>query len=89
MLRIAAVGAVLIALLIAVKDHRVLERSHVVGSCAKIGERFDGSEWRACVPGRLTGRPGLTLAGCTDLGRRDVAEIWHCPTRLEANALRQ
>ena len=89
MFRILAVGAALIAGLIGVKDHRVLERSRVVGSCATIGERFDGTEWRACTPGHLTGRPSLEFVGCTDLGRRQTAEIWHCPAELAPNTIRQ
>jgi len=87
MLRIVAVGASLIALLASVKQEHVLERSHMVGSCDTIARRVDGSEWRACVPGRLTGRPGLELSGCTDFGRSASAEVWHCPAPVTSAAL--
>jgi hypothetical protein len=88
MLRIVAVGATLIALLIAVKDHRLLQRAHLVGSCSTVGQAQDGSEWRACVPGKLSGRPGLELNSCTDIGRHRNAEIWTCPAKLDDRAER-
>jgi hypothetical protein len=88
-LRIVAVGAVLVASLVAIKDHRVLERTHVVGSCSTVAQIEDGSEWRACVAGRLTDRPGLAMAGCADWGVYEDVEYWHCPASLAGNTLRQ
>jgi hypothetical protein len=89
MLRIVAVGAVLIAVMFAVKDYRLLQRSHVVGSCAMVAEVTDGSEWRSCVAGRLTDRPGLSMDGCTDYGLYLEAEYWHCPAALAGSAIGQ
>jgi hypothetical protein len=88
-LRIVAVGAVVVAVMVAVKDHRVLERTHVVGTCSTVAQIEDGSEWRSCVPGRLTDRPGLSMAGCTDFGLYDETEYWHCPATLAGNPTRQ
>jgi hypothetical protein len=89
MLRIVAVGTVLIALLITVKDQRVLQRSHLVGFCSTVSQDKDGSEWRSCVPGRLSGRPGLILDSCTDVGRHGNAEVWNCPAALDDKAQRE
>jgi hypothetical protein len=83
MLRIAAVGAVLIALLITIKDQRLLQRAHLVGYCSSVNQAADGSEWRSCVPGRISGRPGLVLDGCTDYGRYGRAEVWNCPATID------
>jgi len=83
MLRIVTVGAVLIALMFAVKDEQLLQRAHLVGYCSTLVRGTDGSEWRSCVPGKIAGRPGLVLDGCTDVGRHGNAEIWGCPARLE------
>jgi hypothetical protein len=88
MLRIVAVGAVLIALLITVKDQRLLQRAHLVGYCSTFAQAADGGEWRSCVPGKVSGRPGLALNGCTDYGRYRQAEIWGCPAPLD-NRLRR
>ena len=86
MLRIVAVGLSIIALLITIKSQRVLQRAHLVGSCSTLARAVDGSEWRSCVPGKLSGRPGLTLDSCTDWGLRGDAEIWSCPARLDNRA---
>jgi len=89
LLRILAVGAVLIALLITVKDQRLLQRAHLVGFCSTFAQEHDGSEWRSCVPGRLSGRPSLELNSCTDFGRRGSAELWNCPAALDDKAQRE
>jgi hypothetical protein len=89
LLRILAVGTVLIALLITVKDQRVLQRAHLVGSCSTYALAQDGSEWRACLPGRLSGRPSLELTSCTDFGRLGRAEVWNCPAALDDKAQRE
>ena len=88
MLRILAVGTVLIALLITVKSQRVLQRAHLVGYCSTVARATDGSEWRSCVPGKLSGRPGLELNSCTDYGRQGNAEFWNCPSALDDKAQR-
>jgi len=86
MLRIVAVGAVLIGLLITIKSQQVLQRAHLVGFCSTVATATDGSEWRSCIPGKLSGRPGLELNGCQDVGRRGRAEIWTCPAPLADKA---
>jgi hypothetical protein len=83
MLRILVYGLVVFALMITIKSQRVLQRSHLVGACSTIVQAADGSEWRSCVPGKISGRPGLTLDACTDWGLRGNAEIWNCPARLD------
>ena len=89
MLRIIVVGAVLAALMIGIKDQRVLQRTHVVGSCSTVAGSPDGSEWHSCIPGRLTGRPGLSMDGCTDFGLYRNAEFWQCPATVAADTTRQ
>jgi len=88
-LRIILVGAVIIAVLMTIKDERVLQRAHVTGVCTTYARAKDGGEWRACYPGRLAGRPSLQLVGCTDSGRIGKAEVWHCPAHLASNQIRQ
>jgi hypothetical protein len=89
LLRILAVGTVLIALMITVKTQRVLQRAHLVGFCSTVALADDGGEWRSCVPGRIGGRPGLELNSCTDIGRDGNAEVWRCPAALDNNAHRE
>lgn len=89
MLRIVVYGLILVALLGTIKSQRVLQRAHLVGACSTLVRVADGSEWRSCVPGKLSGRPGLTLDSCTDWGRRGDAEIWSCPAALDNRAQRE
>jgi hypothetical protein len=86
LLRIAAVAVLLIALLISIKDQRLLQRAHLVGYCSTVAHAEDGSEWQKCVPGRLSGRPGMELTSCTDYGRAGEAEYWNCPSALDDRA---
>jgi hypothetical protein len=88
LLRIVAVAATLIALLIAVKDHRLLQRTHLVGACSTMSTAQDGTEWRSCTGGYLSGKPVLTRDSCTDAGPRGKNELWHCPASLVQNATR-
>jgi hypothetical protein len=75
--------------MITVKDQRLLQRAHLVGSCSTFARADDGSEWRSCVPGRFSGRPGMALTSCTDVGRRGSAEVWRCPASLDDKAQRE
>ena len=89
LLRILLVGATLVAVLITVKDHRVLQRAHITGYCSTYAHTKDGNDWRACYDGHLEGRPSLELNGCKDRGRVGNAEVWRCPAPLAANEVRQ
>lgn len=89
MLRFMAVAAAGLALLATVKRERLLERAHLVGVCTTYAQAADGTEWRECFSGRLSGRPSLKLNGCTNAGAHGDAELWHCPARLAANTTRQ
>ena len=75
---VAAVAVLLAAA--AVKDGRVLERTHLVGACSTMATpRGASGTWEACRPGRLAGRPDLSVRSCT---RRDLVaevELWRCP----------
>jgi hypothetical protein len=88
LLKLFAVGAVFAGLMIGVKDHRLLERLHVTGSCSTLAVAKDGTEWRSCSAGNLSGKPSLSQDGCTDSGARGKVELWHCPASLASNVTR-
>ena len=88
LLRLFLVGAVLAGLMIGVKDHHLLERLHVTGSCSTLAVAKDGTEWRSCAAGNLSGKPSLSQDGCTDSGARGNLELWHCPASLTASVTR-
>lgn len=89
MLRFLAAAAIGVALLTAVKRERLLERAHIVGVCTTYAQGADGTEWRECFAGRLSGRPSLKLNGCTAVGAHRGNQLWQCPARLASNPTRQ
>jgi hypothetical protein len=89
MFRIFLTAIVIFAVLVTIKRERLLERAHIVGACTTYAHTADGTEWRECASGRISGRPSLKLNGCTDVGPRGDVELWHCPARLAANTTRQ
>jgi hypothetical protein len=88
-LRMALALALGIALLVAIKTERLLERAHIVGYCTTYAKATDGSEFRECFSGWLSGRPSLRRNNCTQVGRHGANELWHCPARLGSDTSRQ
>jgi len=78
------VGICILAVMIAIKDGRVLRSSSLTGSCTAVQTRTDGSELEACQGGKLEGRPDLSHRGCISFGIRGKLEYWHCPADLQA-----
>jgi hypothetical protein len=89
MFRVFLAAILIVAALVTVKYERLLERAHIVGACTTYSHDAEGTEWRTCSAGRISGRPNLKLNGCTDLGPRGAGELWRCPARLAANTTRQ
>jgi hypothetical protein len=89
MLRIFLAALLVFAALITTKRERLLERAHIAGWCATYAYSDDGTEWRACSAGRVSGAPNLKRNGCTDVGPRGNTELWRCPARLASNTSRQ
>ena len=83
--RVVAVAVCILAVMIAIKDGRVLRSTGLTGSCAVVQTAPDGTEVEACRPGKLEGRPDLTRHGCTGLGVNGAYEYWRCPADLQAN----
>ena len=83
MLRIVAASLLVLAVMVAVKDGRVLEKTGIVGSCSAVPTPGGQTGyWHACEEGRLEGRPDLTRKSCLSAGIVGAAEYWRCPTPL-------
>jgi hypothetical protein len=89
MLRIFLTAICIFVALVTVKRERILERAHIVGACTTYAHDDDGTEWRECASGRISGRPSLKLNGCTDVGPHGKNELWRCPAQLASNTTRQ
>jgi hypothetical protein len=85
---IVAVGACIVALMIAVKDGRVLRATGLTGACTVVQRSADGSELAACRDGKLEGRPDLSRRGCANAGRTGTYEYWRCPAAEAASPTR-
>jgi hypothetical protein len=84
--RIVAVATLVLALMIAIKDGRILSKSGLAGSCSVVQVGADGSELEACRAGKLEGLPDLTRAGCRDAGVSGSYGYWRCPSTVAAGA---
>ena len=84
MFRIFLAAALVVALMIAIKDGRVLRSAGLTGSCTTAGPLgADGTVTKACRPGKLQGRPDLSRQGCTGAGLAGSWEYWRCPAAVE------
>ena len=79
---IVAVGVAIFALMVAVKDGRVLRAAGLRGSCTVTVTNADGTQVEACKPGWLEGAPDLTKHGCVSQGGLGQIVYWHCPAAL-------
>ena len=83
MLRRVFVAALLMfAVMVIVKDGRVLRDAGLTGSCKVYANAADGTQWERCEAGKLEGWPDLSGRGCTSSGLQGVAEYWRCPAAL-------
>lgn len=89
-LRFALLAGVIAATLAVVQQKQVLQNAGLFGSCSEIATPASQSGvWHKCVPGKLTGTPGLSRGSCTRVRHNAIRDIWRCPTALESNDTRQ
>ena len=80
---VLVVAALIVALMAAVKDGRVLRDAGLTGRCSSVPTpRGETGAWKACVEGRLQGAPDLTRHGCTSVTRIGRTEYWRCPAQI-------
>ncbi len=87
---IFVVAACIFALMLVIKDGRVLRTAGLTGSCtAVVGSTgagpLEGGVVEACKPGKLEGRPDLTKRNCTAAGIVAGVEYWRCPAALQSS----
>ena len=80
--RIVVFAALVIALMVAVKDGRLLRSTGITASCSVVQTATDGTQLEACKAGKLEGRPDLSARSCTDEGLSGTYEYWKCPAAL-------
>ena len=80
--RVVVVGVLVLALMIAVKDGRVLRHAGLTGECSVAQTLADGTQLEACRSGKLAGRPDLSRQGCRVAGLTATYQYWHCPAPI-------
>jgi hypothetical protein len=85
---IFVVAACIFALMLVIKDGRVLRTSGLTGSCsAVVGsaalDAAGNGVVEACKPGKLEGRPDLSKRNCTAVGVVGKLEYWRCPADIQ------
>jgi hypothetical protein len=89
-LRFALMAGVIAAILAFVQQKEVLQNAGLFGSCSQVATPAGQSGvWHECVPGKLTGTPGLSRGSCTRVKHSAIRDVWRCPTALESNETRQ
>jgi hypothetical protein len=81
---IVVAAALIFAVMVAVKDGRVLHTAGLTGSCSTVTAP-GGAVLEACRAGRLEGRPDLTKRSCTRAGVSGKLEYWRCPAGVQAS----
>lgn len=80
MLKRVFIAAILVlALMIAIKDGRLLRSTGLIASCGVVSTAADGTQTEACRPGRLEGAHNLSAQGCTFTGNAGPDAYWRCP----------
>jgi hypothetical protein len=82
--RVVVFAALVLALMVAIKDGRVLAKAGLKGSCSVVRVAPDGSEVQGCHAGKLEGMPDLRRQGCKLSGRTPTVEYWSCPASVVA-----
>jgi hypothetical protein len=83
MLRVFVLALAVFALMVAIKDGRLLSEAGLVGSCSPVAAPPGSSGyWEACQPGKLEGRPDLSRRSCERRGIVRGVEIWRCPAPI-------
>ena len=82
-LRILIVALLIVGVMLAVKDGRVLRDAGLTGSCSSVAlPTGQSGYWKACREGKLSGRPDLSREGCSPRGVSGRLEYWRCPAPL-------
>jgi len=84
LVKIAAVGAALIALMAVAQNQRWPQRAGVVGACVATQPPAyqQTGAWYACTQGILTSFPSLGGESCDSIGFVRDKEIWRCDAPL-------
>jgi len=85
MFRIFFAAALILAVMLAIKDGRILRDIGLKASCSVTQTSADGMEVEACHPGKWEGLPDMSRVGCTSSGVVGRVGYWTCPAPVFAS----
>jgi len=85
MFRGLVVVALILTVMVTIKDGRAFRETGLVASCSAVEAPIgQAGYWEACRAGKLEGRPNLGRRSCKSAGLVHNLEYWQCPSRLES-----
>jgi hypothetical protein len=82
---VLAVAALVVALMVVIKDGRVLRKMGLSGSCVGVTTpKGQTGSWVKCTSGKLQGAPNLSRHSCTSVQSEGKVEYWRCPAPVQA-----
>ena len=84
--KILLAGALVVAMMVVVKDGRVLSHARLLSSCVQVAEGGEQDPaLQVCRKGRLDGYPDLRNKSCVPLATVAGRQTWRCPTPVVAS----
>ena len=66
--------------MVVVRNGHVLQNAGLVGYCRSVPTPAGQTgSWHECVPGKVTGMPGLTQQSCVRTRHTAASDLWRCP----------
>jgi hypothetical protein len=82
---VLATAAIVVALMVVIKDGRLMRKMGLSGSCAAVATpKGQTGSWVKCTSGKLQGAPNLSRHSCTAVQSQGKVEYWRCPAPIEA-----
>jgi hypothetical protein len=78
-------AAIVVALMVVIKDGRVTRKLGLSGSCVSVATpKGQTGSWVKCTSGKLQGAPNLSRQSCTSVQAQGKIEFWRCPAAVQA-----
>ena len=82
---VLVIAAVVFALMLVIKDGRLLRQTGLSGSCVGVATpKGQTGSWVKCTSGKLQGAPNLSRQSCKSVETVGKVEYWTCPVKLQA-----
>jgi hypothetical protein len=76
---------VIVSLMAAIKDGRILRAAGLTGRCSAVtAPSGQSGDWQRCTSGKLEGAPNLSRSGCVVVSTKGKTEYWRCPGSIES-----